>query len=732
MGEEGGEPLDGDYSELKDLRISLDRRVVNGGGDGGGAGFCLCFWMYLKSPISPSTVVLRQMHSETSNEVPFLSLNEEEKIILFPLFVLHDEAPSGISVSYDNISSAVAKIGCLSDKWIHVGCEALVCLQQALKTITTVAEKSLSSFSKNPDQDILEGISLAGNDGCDKCLEGYIHDLQIFPLSSYRIINDLSTKNLPIRLALDCSHISDGVEEECNGVWNIVGGKASCRRKFSLDVALLDAFGFTVHREFELIASLVYADNGTAVKKPHDNAEAPLLIHCDGLEFPSTERTVKLIDGRASIKLKISQLSSKCENRLFRIHFYAPGAQRYPFLEAHSPPIRCISRSRHNRGSFVLGRKRSHSMGAEERSHEIHDNCSVMQLSNESDSKSSCPSSKHIEYGYDDSHVRVEANESFQGHRLNSHNLTSNGGNVDGTYMDAKFEHHVGSDTVLSDSESTDARNSVFRKLDDGRKSISDATVFKYCLEGTEERSFILRDVISFACDEDIMSFAEQISLYAGCRHHRYQILIAKQLINEGNDSWRSVSRNDNRVLWSDLIPEIDRKFRKISCSISRGLSRKDLEVLRRITACGEDLAREDFDRLWHWLFPVAFTLSKDHINALWESMSPMWIEGIVTKEEAEASLRGPGGHLEPGTFVLRFPTSRSWPHPDAGSLVVTYVGADYALHNRLLAVDDSLPTRFFSWDLAAPRFIIFLSKKSFYYLLIMNQLSKCMIVSNN
>lgn len=62
-----------------------------------------------------------------------------------------------------------------------------------------VAEKSLSSFSKNPDQDILEGISLAGNDGCDKRLEGYIHDLQIFPLSSYRTINDLSTKVVNVK-----------------------------------------------------------------------------------------------------------------------------------------------------------------------------------------------------------------------------------------------------------------------------------------------------------------------------------------------------------------------------------------------------------------------------------------------------------------------------------------------------------------------------------------------------
>ena len=92
---------------------------------------------------------------------------------------------------------------------------------------------------------------------------------------------------------------------------------------------------------------------------------------------------------------------------------------------------------------------------------------------------------------------------------------------------------------------------------------------------------------------------------------------------------------------------------------------------------------------MWHFLFPVAFTLSMDHIRELWESVSPVWIEGIITKEEAEASLRAPGVTLEPGTFVLRFPTSRSWPHPDAGSLVVTYVGSDYSLHSRLLSVDE-------------------------------------------
>lgn len=91
---------------------------------------------------------------------------------------------------------------------------------------------------------------------------------------------------------------------------------------------------------------------------------------------------------------------------------------------------------------------------------------------------------------------------------------------------------------------------------------------------------------------------------------------------------------------------------------------------------------------MWCWLFPVAFTLSRDWINAMWSSTSPKWIEGFITKEEAESSLQGPRGVQEPGTFILRFPTSRSWPHPDAGSLIVTYVGSDCTLHHRLLSLE--------------------------------------------
>lgn len=62
---------------------------------------------------------------------------------------------------------------------------------------------------------------------------------------------------------------------------------------------------------WQLVALLVYADSGSPVEKPKDDAEAPLLTTFDGVEFPSTERPIKLIHGRASFKLKISQVLIK-------------------------------------------------------------------------------------------------------------------------------------------------------------------------------------------------------------------------------------------------------------------------------------------------------------------------------------------------------------------------------------------------------------------------------------
>lgn len=90
----------------------------------------------------------------------------------------------------------------------------------------------------------------------------------------------------------------------------------------------------------------------------------------------------------------------------------------------------------------------------------------------------------------------------------------------------------------------------------------------------------------------------------------------------------------------------------------------------------------------------MAASLSREKIKKLWGCTAPRWIEGLITIQEAENSLRSSSELLkEPGTFVLRFPTTRSWPHPDAGSLVVTYIGSDNSIHHRLLSLDSRCAT---------------------------------------
>lgn len=57
----------------------------------------------------------------------------------------------------------------------------------------------------------------------------------------------------------------------------------------------------------KVVASLVYADDEAPVEKPVDD-EAPLLTNYDGIEYASSDRPSKVISGRASFKLKISQV----------------------------------------------------------------------------------------------------------------------------------------------------------------------------------------------------------------------------------------------------------------------------------------------------------------------------------------------------------------------------------------------------------------------------------------
>ncbi|RYR11468.1 hypothetical protein Ahy_B04g068990 isoform B [Arachis hypogaea] len=756
------------YSLLNDLRAEIEVK------DGT---FSLCFWVYLANSTTFPATIIQQVCSDVSESAPFLVINDHKRINLLPLLLLHEEAPdTGNINSLTEVAYATVDFEFPLQNWVHVGCE--VCPNHMKLQINgeIVGEKPLSS-NKEPSSNDLRKIVLANIGGDGNISHGYVYNFQVFP--SVSSIKDHHMKDPPLKLSIDESSASE-IEEESDGVWSIVGGKASCRRNFSLDVVLLDVFGQPVDKENEVYASLLYADTRAPVENTIDE-EAPILASYDGIEFPSYERPSKLLLGRASFKLKISQfgtitnyvsicqLSSKCDNRLFLIKFCVPKLGNYPFFEALSRPIRCISRSRNTRLSTLVWKRSPglpkhnlmQSSGMDDASFEHqHPVCEAK----------SNPLTKRFRFGHDKISVSVKADTNLEqpDEECNSHARTTNqveNGLTTGLYgTPANYEAYE----TLSDSESIGERNSPSNNVASRRYPISDMTVFKYCLAGLAERSLMLKEIASLASKKEISELAHHVSLYSGCSHHgsfshayhensqlttsvrirmhlrfhcgehlkrlnstpideaeemialdrrenlaapekvsiikserrigkrtqrqmrrisRNQILIAKKLVEDGTNLWKMMSPNNNHVPWESAVYEIEEQFMKIACS-SRSLSHQDLELLRVIAGCQEYLAQENFEKLWCWLYPVAYIISKERVNPIWNSTSPKWIEGFITKEEAEASLQGPTGLQEPGTFVLRFPTSRSWPHPDAGSLIVTYVGNDYKLHHRLLSVD--------------------------------------------
>ncbi|XP_057447646.1 SH2 domain-containing protein B-like isoform X3 [Lotus japonicus] len=665
MGSEG-------YSPLKDLRLEIEVKERT---------FSLCFWVYLMNSTTFPATIIQQVYSDISQSAPFLVINENKRINILPVLHLHEEAPDiGNISSWTEVPHATADFEFPLEKWVHVGCE--VCPNHIQLQINgeIVGKKSLSSLlNKEPNSSDLRKITLANVGGDGNSVHGYVHNFEVFPIISP--VKDHHLKNPPLKLTIDESSASE-IEEESDGVWGIVGGKASCRRNFSLDVVLSDGFGDPVDKENEQVfASLLYADTRAPVEKTIDE-EAPLLVSYDGIEFSSGERPSKILLGRASFKLKISQLSSKCDNRLFLIRFCVPKLGDFPFLETFSRPIRCISRSRNTKLSTLVWKRPTsalHQLSLSQSSAMVDESLEHMQCGLESTAN---PLVKRFRVGHDKISVSVQPDE-----ECNSHVWTANQ-NEFPTSMDARPTKFDEADDSPSDSESIGERNSPSNNMASRRYPISDMTIFKYCLAGLAERSLMLKEIAFFSSGNEILELAHHVSLYSGCSHHGNQILLAKRLIEDGTNLWKVLSPNNHHVSWESAVYEIEEKFMKIASCDSRSLSHQDLELLRRIAGCQEYLTQESFEKLWCWVYPVAFTISRDLINPIWNSVAPKWIEGLITKEEAEASLRGPAGFQEPGTFTLRFPTSRSWPHPDAGCLIVTYVGNDYKIHHRLLSMD--------------------------------------------
>ncbi|KAI5057355.1 hypothetical protein GOP47_0027370 [Adiantum capillus-veneris] len=141
-------------------------------------------------------------------------------------------------------------------------------------------------------------------------------------------------------------------------ILTVLGGKASCRRKFVINVHLLDEEGNTIHEEFAIIASVAYAHDRSPIVQDENLflAEPPLLTTFNGVEYPSQDRPTRLVGGKATFKLAISLLSSKYDNRLFCICFTPQSTSPTPEFSGstssclptpcYSKPIRSISRKR--------------------------------------------------------------------------------------------------------------------------------------------------------------------------------------------------------------------------------------------------------------------------------------------------------------------------------------------------------------------------------------------------
>ncbi|VFQ80761.1 unnamed protein product [Cuscuta campestris] len=685
----------GSYVPLKDLRVEISE--VEGRGANGG--FTLCFWLYLNNATPLPSAILLQEHPDIACNAPFLILDEQNRIMIFPLFFLHQEASvASNAISWKQVPSASTKKQFPVKKWVHISCEISQVLLRLHIDGEIIGEMhSTSPVNSDFHSDISRKVSLCCIKGNNGALQGYMYGLGLF--SEVPSIQSHCFKDSPIQLSIDSSSAYE-IDEDVDGVWNIVGGKASCRKKFSLDVMLLDALGRPVNEEGEVVASLVYADSEEPVEKPSD-AEAPLLSSYDGVESTSSDRPSKLIQGRASFKLKISQLSSKCNNRLFRVKFYIPKMGRYPFFEALSTPIRCVSRCRPVRSSSATWKKSPSSIHSLNRSQSpVLDGGASDVLYNIVHEAKQSPSSKRVKLGQDislsllkdeDDCMLKEAEVESNSHvwtTTNEDNVACMNGIVG-----REESHDDGAENFSFDSENSEATNLVPGNFSPRMGPISDLVVFKYCIGGVSERCGLLKELALTYEDEALGSFSEQVSLFTGCSHHKRQILMSKRLIDIGIKCWTLISKSSENVLWDDMISWLKDHFLKLTFCRTRCLTRQDFEILRRIAGCQDmTVCQENFEKMWCWLYPVAFTLSQKQSNSLWSSVSPKWIEGFITKEEAESSLRqgpgGGGGLQPPGTFILRFPTSRSWPHPDAGTLLVTYVATDYTIHHRLLSPD--------------------------------------------
>lgn len=268
------------------------------------------------------------------------------------------------------------------------------------------------------------------------------------------------------------------------------------------------------------------------------------------------------------------QLSSKCDNRLFRVCFDSPSIPHYPFLRAFSRPIRCVSRNRNHRtpagawkqkpsnplfpldgtvspvgkelisGESRLGNNDAHSNGTVPNVVGVHVSPFLPgqpPLKRARYQEKDLNGAVYIEtstdrMGVQNGELKTSFSGTFQRPLLpTSPSLGSFGWPVYGhlpsngpVYKSPTLESNGSLDMmnkqdVIKDNNSLDCgvpEIAVHPKSSAG--GFSDLLVFKYCLENMTCRAAFLKAAITVRNDLDLVDFAGRVSHCTGCRHNGY------------------------------------------------------------------------------------------------------------------------------------------------------------------------------------------------------------------
>ncbi|KAI3427620.1 uncharacterized protein J3R85_009476 [Psidium guajava] len=283
------------YSSLSDFRLDVEAEKDEEQEREEGS-LLFCFWVYLLNSTTFPCTIFCQVNSVIKDDFPILVLNGNKRLMLLPPL-----SPQKNPLILRFLIFQVKNHTLLQIASFHLENGSMLAVRYVSNDLLRlhidgeVVDEMPLSASKDGEANLspLRKISLVSTNGTDDGIEGYLYSPKVLNHSSSM---EDHYKDAPIHLAIDKSSASD-IEEGSDGIWSIIGGKASCRRNFVLDVVLLDAFGQIVNKEKEVIASLLYANSGSLVEKTSDD-EAPLLTSYDGIEFDSYEKPIKLLHGR--------------------------------------------------------------------------------------------------------------------------------------------------------------------------------------------------------------------------------------------------------------------------------------------------------------------------------------------------------------------------------------------------------------------------------------------------